>query len=262
MNYSVAKSISVLFLISLLTNNISAQEIPKIKQSELSDLTITRNETFDGESLWGYMNGGADIYLEYGFEILRVEEFVFQDEEVKMELFKMKNSLSAFGIYSIKTFKCEQSNVLAETDCLNKFQHQALCGNYYIQIINNSGSEEAKELMKKIAEKIIMKIDINAPVLPCNYLLDTLGVPFSDIKMVKGYLGLQNKLIELSAYFDGLTDYQVYFAKVEEEGEKVNYYEVVFGDKDKKQRFKDNIQGKLPSAIFQSDNLIVFKTMH
>ncbi len=51
------------------------QQIPEITAEELPGFMLNRNECFDGGSLWGYMNGGADIYLEYGFEKLRVEEF-------------------------------------------------------------------------------------------------------------------------------------------------------------------------------------------
>lgn len=261
MYYNLAKCISIIFLIHLLMSNVSAGGIPEIKQSELSELTITRNETFDGESLWGYMNGGADIYLEYGFDILRVEEFVYQDEEIKLEIFKMQDAVSAFGIYSVKTFKCAGQNIFGELDCLNKYQFQLAYGSYYIQLINNSGTGKAEEFMKKLATLITEKLETEELMLPASYLTDSLGLNISCIKMVKGYLGLQNKLIEMSSCFDGLTDYQVYFAKLEEDGETFNYYEIVFGDEEMKKRFNGNIQGKLPPAVFQNKNVIVLKTM-
>ncbi len=69
------------------------------------------------------------------------------DEIIKLELFKMDSPVSTFGIYSIRTFKCEQSNLITTFDCLNRFQFQLLAGNYYIQFINESGSEKVKQTM-------------------------------------------------------------------------------------------------------------------
>ncbi|MFA6570329.1 MAG: hypothetical protein WCT77_03755, partial [Bacteroidota bacterium] len=47
---------------------------------------ITRNDDYDGKSLWGYIDGGADLYLEYGFENLVVQEVKNKGEVYKIEI--------------------------------------------------------------------------------------------------------------------------------------------------------------------------------
>jgi len=237
-------SVIVIFCIYLCSNFSLAQEIPEVTAEEFPGFTLNRNERFDGQSLWGYMNGGADIYLEYGFEKLRVEKFSKEDETMKLEVFKMDDPISAFGIYSIKSFRCEQSNVIIPIDCLNRFQFQLLCGRYYIQIINESGSEKTKQTMIRLAETLLKKIDPAELKLPVKYLTDSLKFSLSDIKMVKGELGVHNKTIYLKDCFLGIDNYEIYFAKTDADDKKVKYYELVFNAPEMKNKFMDNIKDK------------------
>src|SRR5210317_1088008 len=170
----------LMFSMFLCSYHASAQELIQITAEEIPGYGIDRNESFNGGSLWGYMNGGADIYLEYGFENLRVEEFSFEGETIKLELFKMQDAVAAFGIYSIKTFKCGQSEVITTIDCLNGFQFQLVYGKYYIQLINESGSGRAEEGMITIAKTLLNKIDPAELVLPIRYLTDSLDFLLSD----------------------------------------------------------------------------------
>lgn len=238
--------LSIFLLLSIVfSGHISlGQDIPEITAEESQELTLNRNDVFDGESLWGYMNGGADIYLEYGFKILRVEELSSGDETIKLELYKMEDPISAFGIYSIKTFRCEQREVIFSFDCLNRFQFQLIYGDYYIQLINASGSEKAQELMIDIGETLLKKLDQRELIFPVKYLSDSLDLSLYDIKMVKGPLGIQNKTPRLTDYFDGIDDYQIYYAKKLENGERVKYYEIVFEATEMKDLFMENNRDK------------------
>lgn len=252
---------SIVFIISILFCNIPAmgQEIQEVTAEESPGFELNRNECFNGESLWGYMNGGADIYLEYGFEKLRVEEFTNEDETIKLEIFKMYDPISAFGIYSIKAFKCEQSSVFTTNDCLNKYQFQLLYGNYYIQLINESGSEKAKQSMISIADTLLNKIEHIELILPVIFLTDSLNFSLYDIKMVKGDLGVHNKTMYLEDCFKGIEDYQIYYSKTIIDGEKVKYYEIVFDKPEMKNRFLENIKGKDLQIIWESSMNIIVK---
>lgn len=234
----IPKIISVLiFGLFLFNIHASGQEIIEISADEIPGYKLDRNESFNGGSLWGYMNGGADIYLEYGFENLRVEEFSFEGETIKLELFKMEDPIAAFGIYSIKTFRCEHSKVISSIDCLNRFQFQLVYGNYYIQLINDSGTEKAKESMISIAETLLNKIDPEELKLPLSYLTDSLNFPLSDITMVKGMLGVQDKAMWIADYLEDIDNYQIYYAKKEIGGEIIKYYEIVFDSPEIKNQF-------------------------
>lgn len=252
-------SLSPIICILIFIQQLIGQEIPEVINDELPGFFLNRNDCYDGASLWGYMNGGADIYLEYGFEKLRVEEFVAEDKTIKLEVFKMADPVSAFGIYSIKTFKCKQHHVVSNVDCLNSYQFQLLYGCYYIQLINESGSEEAKKTMVSAAEKLLAKIDPEPLLLPVQYLTDSLGFSLSDIKMLKGPLGIHNKAMYFEDSFIGIDVYQVYYAKTTINGEKVKYYEIVFNDRECKSQFLENTKKNKFQIPFENDTQIVIE---
>lgn len=252
-------SFALLISIILCSNISMGQEIPEVTVEEIPGFTLNRNESFDGGSLWGYMNGGADIYLEYGFETLRVEEFSSEDETIKLELFKMTDPVSAFGIYSIKTFKCEQSKLISTIDCLNRFQFQVLYGSYYIQLINESGSAKAKQAMINLAESLLKKIEQQELMLPLKYLTDSLNLSLFEIKMVKGDLGVHNKTMYLEDYFEGIKNYQVYYAKTVVDKVKVRYYEIVFDDAEMKNKFLENSKDKALQIVGENSTSILIE---
>ena len=214
-----------------------SQEIPEITAEECPGFSQTRNECFDGGSLWGYMNGGADIYLEYGFVGMRVEEFSDEEEEIKLEIYKMEDPVAAYGIFSIKTFSCQQEKAVTTYDCLNRFQFQLIYGDYYIQLINDSGSEKAEKAMTGMAEALIKKIEAVELALPVKYLTDHAALSPLTIKMVKGMVGLHDKVMNLSDSFEGVEGYQVYFATKVTDDKKTRYYEVVFDEPAMKDRY-------------------------
>lgn len=65
-------------------------------------------QRFDQEGLYGYIDGGAEIVLQYGFRELSV--FAFRPsaaqgqafKEVSVEIYRMKSAEAAFGLYTTK----------------------------------------------------------------------------------------------------------------------------------------------------------------
>jgi len=56
--------------------------------------------TFAGERLFEHIDGGADIYYEYGFDALLVQQYNKEDKAVFLEIYRMNDPAAAFGIYS------------------------------------------------------------------------------------------------------------------------------------------------------------------
>jgi len=55
-------------------------------------------EVYIGDELFVYINGGAEIYHEYGFEQVAVQRYRRGDDNVSVEIYTMEGE--AFGIYS------------------------------------------------------------------------------------------------------------------------------------------------------------------
>ena len=50
--------------------------------------------------LWKYINGGAELFIMYGFQMLRYREFSKGSVEMTVEIYDMTTPLNAFGIYT------------------------------------------------------------------------------------------------------------------------------------------------------------------
>ncbi len=59
---------------------------------------------FAETGLYEYMRGGADIFLEYGFDRGCTAEYEGDGKNLVVELFKMKNGNAAYGIYTISNY--------------------------------------------------------------------------------------------------------------------------------------------------------------
>jgi hypothetical protein len=55
-------------------------------------------EVYVGDDLFVYINGGAEIYHEYGFEKVTVQKYRRGDDQISVEIYTMDGD--AFGIYS------------------------------------------------------------------------------------------------------------------------------------------------------------------
>lgn len=117
-----------------------------------SDIKITRERDFNGTALYGFMNGGSDLFLEYGFRDLKALELTYKGTPFTVEVYRMPTPEDAFGIYSQHTFKCITADARFYLDCTSVRQFQAAEGNIYISVVFDPGSPMAKDFAYLIAK--------------------------------------------------------------------------------------------------------------
>lgn len=155
----ILKSFFTLFLCILLQGSILSQiqfpDIDKWNKSETPGV-------YTSESLWEYINGAADYYLNYGFYKLEVVEYSFsEDEYIKAEVYHHNSELTAFGIYAYE--RPSKADFL-ELGAQGYMQHSALnfYGNkYYIKVHSNQTDQRTIETIKKIGYKLA-ELNINS----------------------------------------------------------------------------------------------------
>ena len=151
--------------------------------------------SYSGEDLFTYINGGAEIYHEYGFKQVVVQDYKNANERsLSVEIFKMENPAAAYGIYS---FKKSPEGKPWET------AHEGRLEGYYLNfwkdhfLVTITGFDEEDETVagiKSIAEAIANNIpeaeDVQKPQLT-NILPQKDLIPGSE-KYFMGSLGLFN----------------------------------------------------------------------
>jgi len=112
-------------------------------------------QTFSPETLFEYINGGADLYLTYDFQELKVAEYLNEKKaSVTLEVYRHKTPTLAFGIYSQE--RLPDANFLEigcqgyiETNVLN-----FLAGPYYVKISSFKTGPEDREILMTFAKRI------------------------------------------------------------------------------------------------------------
>ncbi|MGE5412070.1 MAG: DUF6599 family protein, partial [Clostridiales bacterium] len=237
-------SLLVLIVLPLLSMKATTnEEFPEIKQDEIpgSGGKVIRKDFYDQKTLWGYIDGGADIYLEYGFDKMIIEEITQQNHHFKVEIYKMKNPEAAFGIYSVSKADCPLSDSLAEYCCITSYQTTAFKAEYFISVINDSGDKESIQLGKKLASIVLGKIkdlEFRLPELLTQMEFASLK---NEVKFFNGILGLQNSLPEMADQFENYKNYKIYFLPIEKSGSHFNLFVISFVDKNNIKDYLEHI---------------------
>lgn len=71
-------------------------------QSVLNGWRISGDpEVYEEEALYDRINGGAEIFFEYGFERALYQEYGRNDDSLHVEIYEMADDTAGFGIFSI-----------------------------------------------------------------------------------------------------------------------------------------------------------------
>src|SRR4030043_425936 len=113
-------------------------------------------QTFAPKNLYDYINGGADLYLKYDFQELKVAEYQGdQKAAVTVEIYRHKTPNHAFGIYSQERLSGAHYLNIGTQAYNEKGILNFLKGSYYVKINGlDIGPEEDKVLIafaKKVA---------------------------------------------------------------------------------------------------------------
>lgn len=139
--------------------SVAAEEIKlplKITDGWVTDKPV---KTFVSQNLYGHIDGGAELFLEYGFKQLQIQSYTNGNQTVELELYEMKTSNSALGIYLMKAGEEKPCADLPVRNTANTYQMILTSANYYLQINNFGGDTSVVHIMIDLAQKIISQIN-------------------------------------------------------------------------------------------------------
>lgn len=209
-------------------------DFPVIDKADLPGAEFELSRIYTGSSLFGYIDGGAELYLEYGFSVVSVTEIKYSGGTYKTEIYKMNGSEEAFGIFSVSRYRCNSLPDLTGISCLTKYQLQICRGNYYISIINRTGTSNDSIASIKIGRAITARIegdDVNLK----KYFPDIDSQLLNrSCVLAKGKLGIVNGSPDLEDFFGDFNDFTAVILK----GEKTNI-SVIFRNSDTLNKFSE-----------------------
>jgi hypothetical protein len=145
---------------------------------------------FAQANLYGYIDGGAELFLEYGFEELTVQKYRKGADQFTVEAYRMTDGPAAAGVYMMKAGKETPAAGFKERHTANKYQLMLMRNRYFIVVNNLSGSDALAAVQVKFASYIASKLPPASPIVELQTLPREGMVPGS-ARLVRGAYGLQ-----------------------------------------------------------------------
>lgn len=213
-----AKRTIIIFFLTCIAIGVTAQaSLSTMVLADLPGIEITKTRTFTAESLYGYMNGGAELYLEYGFDTLTVTEITSEGKDIKIEFYCMSDTEAAFGIFSVSRFRCNGGPKLTDHQCRSAYQLQFCKGRYYVSIISDTGSDTEQKTANEIAAYLIRNI-ADPPFDPVRFFEGGLDdETMKSAVLIRGPLGIYNGIPVLIDALGEVNDYTALIIRRDQE---------------------------------------------
>jgi hypothetical protein len=145
-----------------------------------------------GEDLFIFIDGGAEIYHEYGFKQVLAQDYVHRaGQTVACEIFEMADAAAAFGIFTFKSSGKGRPAGVGQDSELEGYYLNFWKGTLLVTVTGHDESPASLDGVVKIAQAADRKIKETSPRPPFASLLPSewAGPRF---KYLKGALGLYN----------------------------------------------------------------------
>jgi hypothetical protein len=129
---------------------------PAPAQAVLQDATAF----YSPETLYQYMDGGADIYLLYDFQLLLHQEFKAKQVDVTVDVFDMGTQERAFGMYASERSPNYDFISIGTEGYRNEGILNFLKGRYYVKLAGFGSGADA--VLDEFARAIAARIDEKA----------------------------------------------------------------------------------------------------
>jgi hypothetical protein len=147
---------SLLFgVLSFLPAQDTEQHFPPLEGWKLT----VEESVYTPNNLWDIIDGAADLFLEYNFVDLHIARYQLSPEvEIKVELYRHKSAVDAFGMYSQERFPDYHFIELGTQGYGEKGSLNFLCGEFYVKISTVQSASEAQEAMLKIGTALAKRL--------------------------------------------------------------------------------------------------------
>ncbi len=145
---------------------------------------------FTSEDLYGHINGGAEAFLELGFDQLTVQKYRDGANELTAEIYRMTDPTAARGIYLARCGKETPDAALKERHTASRQQILLQRNRYYVVLYNTAGGAANAPMLVKTAQAIVPKMPKDAPVTALG-LLPPAGLVPGSARIIRGPVSLQ-----------------------------------------------------------------------
>jgi len=191
-------------LLAILTGLAAAQGFPDLPGEIGTWQAVGAPERHAGSGLYTYMDGGAELYLEHGFEELMVRFYERGNDQVSVELYRMKNS--GYGIFTILRSENGEPATVGDAGFRSGYYLTFSSGKFYCAVTAQSEFADAAQAAVEIGKVVASRLPAtdSAPA-KIELAPEKDRLPGSD-KIIAGPVSLRNVSDALAGLFTGLSE--------------------------------------------------------
>jgi hypothetical protein len=196
------KCIGVVLLV-FIAASAAAQQLPGDlsgylpASGEIAGWTLSDTpKNYRGDELFVMINGGADIYFEYGFKQVVAAEYVdVRGKSIKVEIYEMESPVAAYGIYTFKIGDGGRALAIGQEALIEDYYLNFWKGNLLVTVIGQDAEKETVQSVVALAKAVEARIAKTGEQPELAGLLLREPLAFSHSKYVRGSLGVMNSYI-------------------------------------------------------------------
>jgi len=152
-------------------------------------------DTYSGDDLYIYINGGAEIFHEYGFRQVVVQDYAHSTGiSLTLELFEMENSAAAYGMYSFKRGDTGETVAIGSEGRQEGYYLNFWKGPFLVTLTGFDEDAVTVRGVRDVAFAVAGEMASlpEGGIPPLVDLLPEKGLMKQSIRYLKGHLGLYN----------------------------------------------------------------------
>jgi len=150
-------------------------------------------QEYEGEELYTYIDGGAEIYQEYGFRRVIIQDYKnAKGRSVSLEIFEMETPAAAFGMFSFKRSGSGKTVTLGAGAELEAYYLNFWKGRFLVTLTGFDEAPETIAALTAVAGIVDSKIRDTGETPGLVASLPEKGLRPGSVKYLKGLLGLSN----------------------------------------------------------------------
>jgi len=150
----------------------SASDFPVPLPEEIAGWSADRDTVYTRETIYGYIDGGAELYLSYGFESLSSRTYTREGApDIIVDIFDMALSKNAFGVFSHSRETIDDA--VGQGSQYTKGLLLFWKDRYYVSILASPETEDSRTAVFELARRIDQAIPARGPLPGVLTLLPT-----------------------------------------------------------------------------------------
>ena len=150
-------------------------------------------QEFKGDDLYLYIDGGAEIYREYGFEQVVVQDYKnLGGKGFSLEIFRMSNPEAAFGMYTFKRSPKGKVISIGAEGQMEDYYLNFWKGPYLVTLTAYDTDAKTMDGLTLAARIVDKKIHEEAKRPSLIAVLPGEGLVETSVRYFRGYLGFMN----------------------------------------------------------------------